>query len=64
MQDLVEGGGELRVVVTDQELDRLSLAIRVHQQVAGLLSHPHAGRVRVTPRIRMRLLACSITART
>ncbi len=46
MQDLVEGGGELRVAVTDQELDRRGLAVQVHQQVASLLGHPRAGGVR------------------
>ena len=46
MQDLAEGSGELGVAVTDQELDRLKLAVQVHQQVAGLLGHPRAGGVR------------------
>lgn len=46
MKDLIEGCGELRVAVTYQELDRLGLAVQVHQQVAGLLGHPRAGRVR------------------
>jgi len=35
-----------RVAVTDHELDRLSLAVQVHQQTAGPLSHPHAGPLR------------------
>jgi hypothetical protein len=43
MQDLIEGSGERRVAVTGQGLDRLSVAVQVHQQVAGLLGHPRAG---------------------
>jgi hypothetical protein len=41
----VERRGELRIPVPDQELRTVSVALEVHQQVAGLLSHPRAGRV-------------------
>jgi hypothetical protein len=36
----VECGGELGVPVPDQELQAARLVFEVHQQVAGLLSHP------------------------
>jgi Helix-turn-helix of DDE superfamily endonuclease len=36
----VERSGELGVPVTDQELEVVSAALEVHQEVAGLLSHP------------------------
>jgi hypothetical protein len=40
------------------------LLAEVHDQVAGLLGGPFPVGCSVTPRILMRLLACSITART
>ena len=46
MQDFVEGSGELRVAVTDHELDRLNLTVQVDQQVASLLGHPRVGGLR------------------
>jgi hypothetical protein len=36
-EDGVEGAGELRVTVLDQELDRVGSVGEVHDQVAGLL---------------------------
>jgi hypothetical protein len=36
----VERSGELGVPVTDQELEAVSAALEVHQEVAGLLGHP------------------------
>jgi transposase len=47
-EDRIEGVGELRVSVADEELelDLLSAVGEVHDQVAGLLGHPRSGRVR------------------
>ena len=45
----VERRGELRIPVADQELQAISAALEGHQQVAGLLGHPRAGRVRGDP---------------
>jgi hypothetical protein len=47
-EDRIEGVGELRVSVADEELklDLLSAVGEVHEQVAGLLGHPRSGRVR------------------
>jgi hypothetical protein len=41
----LEGCGELGGPVTDQELKIGGLIAELHRQVAGLLSHPHAGGV-------------------
>ena len=41
----VERRGELGIPVPDQELEAISLALEVHQQVTGLLGHPLAGGV-------------------
>ena len=41
----IEPGGELRIPVPDQELQVVSAALQVHQEIAGLLGHPRAGRV-------------------
>jgi hypothetical protein len=39
-EDRVERGGELIVPVADQEPEPVGAITEVHQQVAGLLSHP------------------------
>jgi choline dehydrogenase-like flavoprotein len=44
-KDRVERGGELRIPVTKEEPELLDAACEVHEQVAGLLGHPHPGRV-------------------
>jgi hypothetical protein len=49
-EDGVEGGGELAVPVADQEPKLVGAVAEVHQQVAGLLGHPAAGRVGGDPR--------------
>ena len=41
-----DGGGELVVVVADQEPERPVGVVEVHEQVAGLLGQPRSGRVR------------------
>jgi hypothetical protein len=41
----VERRGELRIPVPDQDFQSVTAALEVHQQVAGLLGHPRAGRV-------------------
>lgn len=48
------GVGELRVPVTDEELelDLLSAVCEIHEQVAGLLGHPRSGRVGFSAAIR------------
>jgi len=43
-EDSIEGGGELRVSVADEELELPDAAGQVYQQVAGLLGHPHPSR--------------------
>jgi hypothetical protein len=47
-EDRIEGVGELRVPVADEELelDLLSAVCELHEQVTGLLGHPRSGRVR------------------
>jgi hypothetical protein len=45
----VERGSELRVAVAQQEPQRSSALVEVHQQVPGLLGHPGAGRMRGHP---------------
>ena len=50
--------------VADQELDPISLVAELHDEVAGLLGGLLSGGCGVTPRTRMRRVACSITART
>ena len=42
----VEGGGELRVPVAEQELDGLDAPVEVHQQVAAQLCHPSVAGMR------------------
>jgi hypothetical protein len=44
-EDLIEGGDELGVAVTDQEPQRVHPGTQLHGQVPGLLSHPYPGRV-------------------
>src|SRR5436190_16228814 len=64
-EDRVERSGEVRSAVADHELDPVRLPAEVHDQVAGLLDGSRAGWMPgVTPRMRMRRVACSITART
>ena len=63
-EDRVECGGEVRAAVADHELDPVRLLAEIHDKVAGLLGGPSPVGCEVTPRILMRLLACSITART
>jgi hypothetical protein len=41
----VEGGGELGVAVPDEEPEAPAGVVEVHEQVAGLLGQPGAGRV-------------------
>ena len=42
----IEPGGELRVPVPDEEPERAGPLVQVHDEVAGLLGGPRAGRVR------------------
>jgi hypothetical protein len=42
----VEGGGELAVMVADEESEQLVGIVQVHDQVARLLAEPRCGRVR------------------
>src|ERR1700733_1245856 len=63
-EDRVERGGEVRAAVADHELDSVRLLAEVHEEVACLLGGPLPGGCKVTPRMRMRRVACSITART
>ena len=63
-EDRVERGGEVRAAVADHEPDSVRLLTEVHDQVAGLLSGPFPVGYRVTPRMRMRRIACPITVRT
>jgi hypothetical protein len=44
-QDDVERSGELSGTVTDEEPEGATAVVEVHQQVAGLLGGPCAGRV-------------------
>ena len=44
-EDGVEGVGEFGVPVTDEEAELLCAFIQVHEQVAGLLGDPCAGRM-------------------
>ena len=60
----VERSGVVRAAVADNELDLVRLLAEVHDQVAVLLGGPRPVGCTVTPRMRMRLVACSITART
>jgi len=63
-EDHVERGGEVGAAVADHESDSVRLLVKVHDQVTACWAvHSPVG-CRVTPRMRMRLLACSITART
>ncbi len=43
-EDRIEGVGELRVPVTDEELELPDAVCQAHDQVAGLLGHPRPGR--------------------
>ena len=45
-EDGVEGGGELRVAISDEELDGICLLGELHRDVAGTLSHPCGHRIR------------------
>jgi hypothetical protein len=45
-EDLIEGGDELGVPVTDQEPQLTHPRAQLHGQVPGLLCHPWPGRVR------------------
>jgi hypothetical protein len=45
----VEGGSELGVPVSDEELESVRMIVEVHQQVAGLLGHPVARRAGGNP---------------
>lgn len=45
-KDVIEGGGELRVAVTDQHLEPVGLRAHLHQQLAGPLRDPGPGGVR------------------
>jgi hypothetical protein len=49
-EDGVERRGELAVPVADQEPEPLGVLAEVHEQVAGLLGDPGAGRVGGDPR--------------
>ena len=62
-QGRVECGGIVRAAVADHELDPVRLLAEIHDQVAGLLAVQSPVGCRVTLRMRMRLVACSITAR-
>ena len=63
-EDGVERGGEVRAAVVDHLLDLVGLVADVHDQVAACwVVHSPAG-CKVTPRMRTRRVACSITART
>jgi hypothetical protein len=42
-EDRIEGGAELRVPVADQEAEPASVAVEVHQKVAGRLGDPGSG---------------------
>ena len=44
-EDGVERGGELGVAIADKEPDAAHGVVEIHQQVAGLLGQPGAGRV-------------------
>jgi hypothetical protein len=48
-EDLVEVARELAVTVTDEEQRADVLVVEAHQQVARLLSHPAATRIRGDP---------------
>ena len=45
VEDGVEGGGELRVAISDEELDGICLRGELRRDVAGTLSHPRGHRV-------------------
>lgn len=44
-EDVIEGEGELRVPIADQELDRWGSIEPARGDIAGLLGHPDRGRV-------------------
>jgi hypothetical protein len=45
VEDGIEGVGELRVPIANQELEMLDVVGQLHEQVAGLLGRPYPGRV-------------------
>jgi hypothetical protein len=55
---------EVRAAVADHERGFVHLLAEDHHQVAGPLGDPFPVGRRVTPRMRMRLLACPVTPRT
>ena len=63
-EDGVEGGGELRIAVADQEPELLGAVAEVDQQVAGLLGDPLAGGWAVIPARWTWRRSCSITTST
>ena len=60
----VESGGELGIPIAYQELDRLSALVEIDEQVPGCWVTKSLLGWAVTPRIRMRRVACSMAART
>ena len=44
-EDGVEGGGELGVAIADKEPEAAAGVVEIHDEVAGLLGQPGAGRV-------------------
>ena len=63
-EDRVECGGEVRSAVADHELNLIRLLAEIHEEVAGLLGGPLPGGMQGDPRMRMRRVVCSTTART
>ena len=63
-EDRVERSSVVRAAIANHELDPVRLLAEVHDQVAGLLGGPRSGGMQSDLRMRMRLVACSITART
>ena len=57
-------GSELRVSITKEKLHCLGVVTQVHQQVPSLLRHPGIVRMSSDTKIRIRRVACSITAST
>src|SRR6516164_9040590 len=62
--DRVGRGREVRATVADHEFDAPCLVAEVRDQVAGLLAGPVPAGCSVTPRMRMRRVARSITVKT
>jgi len=42
LEERVEGAGELRVTIVDQEAHLPAAVVELHEEVARLLQHPHA----------------------